>query len=129
MTTGSLEGNIAPLPQDRLWEPIRVHMDTSALETQIASPAQRSYLQDDVLPLSFIPGVIVPLVIAQKLKQVVSMLSQFFSFSRVVLRIPSRPKDRTIIHYYFSRFLLFFFLGLLYRVIVCNTLHGLVVDP
>lgn len=56
MTTGSLEGNLALLPQDRLWEPIRVHMDTSALETQIASPAQRSYLQDDVLPLSFIPG-------------------------------------------------------------------------
>lgn len=38
------------LNEDRLWEPIRVHMDTSALETQIASPAQRSYLQDDVLP-------------------------------------------------------------------------------
>lgn len=37
--------------EDQLWQPIRVHVDTSALGNQITSSSQRSYIQQEVLPL------------------------------------------------------------------------------
>ncbi|CAK9018751.1 Leishmanolysin-like peptidase [Durusdinium trenchii] len=36
--------------QDRIWHPIRIHLETSGLEEQITDPALRSYVEDDMLP-------------------------------------------------------------------------------